>query len=257
MPTLNYNDLGGAVFLDTPAPTKEDVLKDAHATGRPVKPSKSRFVCSVLDFVTMAYQHALRWDVGTTDILIDGRKTAIRVDVDTKSCMVEDRLMSVWALHKLLGDAVQVLWTWNPKVGADSPYRARVGLYFAKPMTDGDRASYSDMAESCQWPSVPLKRVDLPDDQVRNELMSRVTLSPMGGLDRECHMDYDEFIGLSDTSCIIDYDGTGQAVIDGKMADSVGILPDERIAAHPRFIAGLDVMRRVFGNSLSVCWYNK
>lgn len=71
-------------------------------------------------------------------------------------------------------------------------------------------------------------------------------------------MSLDEFIDYTKSGCLIDYDGTGDLIIDNKrVTNSVSWIFDNSFKVGNNYIIKFESLKEIFGDRVKVIWFNR
>lgn len=98
----------------------------------------------------------------------------------------------------------------------------------------------------------------MTNEEIKKAVMDVAILSDMDDFDQECRVEIDTFKEWVDDECVIDSDGYGRLVIDGKIVENSRTNLDEKLI---QIKNGPDVpiksIAAIFGNDAAVVWYNR
>lgn len=71
-------------------------------------------------------------------------------------------------------------------------------------------------------------------------------------------MSYKKFIDYVNCGCLIDYDGWGQLVLNGKeVSNSVTVIHSKTMHIGGKLSVPFDRLYEIFGDDMKICWYNR
>lgn len=71
-------------------------------------------------------------------------------------------------------------------------------------------------------------------------------------------MTYEKFIKLVENFSIIDYDGSGELILNGKVVKNTSTwLGHRSVFFADRFFVPFDVLQSIFGDDMKIIWFNK
>lgn len=237
-------------------PNRQVLLGRIMMTPESANPNQKRTdAYDVYDYITFCRDGLMKY--GHPEVLVNGHFTDIRLDHETKSCIIDGAyLMSLHKLNTVLNHSVTILWLWNKDVSTNVINAARKSINAQKAMKS-PKDDLKWYADATAWPKGCYVACD-PSDITVETLSRHMALRPVAELDKRCRMDYERFMADVDAGCICDYDGNGEIMLDGSHMTGISVLPDESIAiVGDTFIVPMNLLHGLFKDRISVCWYNK
>lgn len=237
-------------------PTKRVLLSHIGISPEIATPNETEGVLfDVYDFIATFHNGLV--NIGHAEILINGHPTDIKFHHGTRSCIIDGLyLISLYKLNRILKNTVSVLWQWDEKV-SKAAIQSETRRMEARKVRTAHHEDRKWWAEITAWPKACYVVCD-PTDVTLPKLWGHMTPRPISDLDRKCAMAYDKFLEHVDCGGICDYDGSGEIMLDDAVMTGINVYPDEAIAVVPEaFILPLPVIHELFGDRMTVCWYNK